>query len=72
MGTGEGQVARRLAQAGVAGRVVAGVDLSAAQIVEAARRGGGPTYARSAAAALPFVDDAFDDRSADVPSGFSR
>jgi ubiquinone/menaquinone biosynthesis C-methylase UbiE len=60
IGTGEGQVARRLAQSGVAGRTVAGVDLSSAQIREAARRGGGPVYARSGAAALPFSDAAFD------------
>lgn len=60
VGTGEGQVARRLAASGVAGRRVAGVDLSAAQIDEAARRGGGPVYARAGAAALPFADDAFD------------
>ena len=58
VGTGEGQVAR-LAVAGGAARVV-GVDPTPAQVAEAARRGGGPTYARAAAAALPFVGGRFD------------
>jgi SAM-dependent methyltransferase len=52
VGTGEGQVARALVRTGR--RWVVGVDPTVAQIVEAARRGGGPAYARAAAAALPF------------------
>ncbi len=58
VGAGEGQVARAIAEAG-AGFVV-GTDITAAQVVEAVRRGGGPRYARSAAAALPFADGSFD------------
>jgi SAM-dependent methyltransferase len=57
IGTGEGQVARVLAAQGMA---VTGVDPTVAQITEAARRGGTPSYARSAAAALPFRDASFD------------
>lgn len=58
VGTGEGQVARTLRAAGV-GEVV-GIDPTAAQVDEAVRRGGGPTYARAGAAGLPFPDEAFD------------
>ena len=58
VGTGEGQVARRLAAAG-AGRVV-GVDLAEAQVAEARRRGGGPTYVRGSATALPVADASMD------------
>jgi SAM-dependent methyltransferase len=58
VGTGEGQIAR-LAMAGGAKRVI-GVDPTRAQLVEAARRAGGPAYARAGAAALPFSDDRFD------------
>jgi SAM-dependent methyltransferase len=58
VGTGEGQVAR-LAMAGGAEAAV-GVDPTWAQVAEAARRGGGPCYARASAAALPFPDGAFD------------
>ncbi len=58
VGTGEGQVAR-LALAGGATRVV-GVDPTAAQVVEAARRGGGAHYLRAGAAALPFAAGRFD------------
>jgi len=58
IGTGEGQVARLACSRGAA-RVV-GVDPTAAQIVEAQRRGGGPHYLRSGAAALPFASGSFD------------
>jgi SAM-dependent methyltransferase len=58
IGSGEGQVAR-LAVAGGAGMVV-GVDPTANQVAEAARRGGGPSYARSGADALSFADATFD------------
>ncbi|HRA34903.1 MAG TPA: class I SAM-dependent methyltransferase [Acidimicrobiales bacterium] len=58
VGTGEGQVAR-LAVAGGASLVV-GVDPTANQVAEAARRGGGPHYARSGADALPFASGSFD------------
>jgi ubiquinone/menaquinone biosynthesis C-methylase UbiE len=62
VGTGEGQIARALVDAAVAGtpRRVTGIDLSANQIVEAAARGGGPVYARGSADALPFAGGAFD------------
>ena len=58
VGTGEGQVAR-LAVAGGASLVV-GVDPTANQVAEAARRGGGPHYARSGADALPFASGSCD------------
>lgn len=58
VGTGEGQVARTVA--GAHGALVVGVDPTAGQIVEAARRGSGPTYARAGAEGLPFHDAAFD------------
>jgi ubiquinone/menaquinone biosynthesis C-methylase UbiE len=59
VGTGEGQLARLAAQEARADLVV-GIDPTQAQIVEAARRGQGPLYARAGAAALPFPDDSFD------------
>jgi len=58
VGTGEGQVARLAAAQGSS--VVAGIDPTSNQVVEAAARGGGPVYARSGADALPFPDEAFD------------
>jgi SAM-dependent methyltransferase len=58
VGTGEGQVARLAAGGGAA--AVVGVDPAWAQVAEAARRAGGPAYARAAAARLPFPDGAFD------------
>lgn len=57
LGTGEGQVARLAAAAGLD---VVGVDPSAAQVTEAARRGGGALWARAAAASLPFGPASFD------------
>ena len=57
LGCGDGQVARLLAAQG--SRVV-GVDPTRNQIVVAAERGGGPSYARAVADALPFPDAAFD------------
>jgi SAM-dependent methyltransferase len=56
VGTGEGQVARALAP----GRVVVGLDPTAAQIDVAVQRGGGPAYLRAGADALPFADASFD------------
>jgi SAM-dependent methyltransferase len=58
VGTGEGQVAR-LARRQGAGTVV-GVDPTWAQLSLARQRAGGPSYARAAAATLPFRDEAFD------------
>jgi SAM-dependent methyltransferase len=57
IGCGEGQVSR-LAAAG--GAEVVGVDYAWAQVDEARRRGGGPTYLRAAAGGLPFATGAFD------------
>lgn len=58
IGTGEGQLARLATSLGV--ETVVGVDPTLAQVVTAAERAGGPTYARAEAAALPFPDDSFD------------
>jgi SAM-dependent methyltransferase len=58
VGTGEGQVARLAVAQGAA--LVVGVDPTANQVAEAARRGGGPHYARSGADALPFAGGSFD------------
>jgi len=57
VGSGEGQVARRLAASGVE---VFGVERSLAQVAEARRRGGGPSYVRADATELPFPTGAFD------------
>jgi SAM-dependent methyltransferase len=57
VGCGEGQLTRRMAAAGAQ---VAGIDFSAAQIVVAAARGGGPSYAHASVTALPFADASFD------------
>jgi len=57
VGCGEGQVARRLAAAGVE---VIGVDPSAAQIARAHARRGGPRYARASAERLPVADRSVD------------
>lgn len=58
VGTGEGQIARLLVERGAT--VVAGIDPTANQIVEAMHRGGGPVYGRAGADALPFPDASFD------------
>ncbi len=58
IGTGEGQLARHLMEAGV--RTAVGIDPSEAQTHVARERAGGPQYARAAADALPFPDASFD------------
>jgi SAM-dependent methyltransferase len=58
VGCGEGQVARLASSLGAS--VVAGVDPTRAQLTVARERAGGPHYARSGAAALPFPDGSFD------------
>ena len=58
LGCGEGQVAR-LAASQDATHVV-GVDPTHAQVTEAVRRGGGPSYGLADAASLPFVAGSFD------------
>ena len=61
IGTGEGQVARHLAQVGAgAGVDVVGVDPIRAQVSEAVRRAGGVRYLRSPAERLPFRSRSFD------------
>jgi SAM-dependent methyltransferase len=57
VGCGEGQVARL---ASTLGARAIGVDPTAAQVLEAAKRGGGPGYCRAAAAGLPFPSSSFD------------
>ncbi len=58
IGAGEGQLSRLAA--GLGASLVVGVDPTRAQIVEAARRVGGPVYARGQAEALPLADQSFD------------
>ena len=53
IGTGEGQVARRLRADGT---MVVGVDPIASQVALAAKRDGGAHYVRAGAAALPLAD----------------
>jgi len=56
VGCGEGQLARRVADLGA---TVVGVDGSWAQIRAARARGGGPTYLRGSATALPVASGSF-------------
>ncbi|MDH4147772.1 MAG: class I SAM-dependent methyltransferase [Acidimicrobiia bacterium] len=58
VGCGEGQVSRLALSVGAS--LVVGVDPTRAQVAEAARRGGGPRYARCGADALPFAEHSFD------------
>jgi SAM-dependent methyltransferase len=57
LGCGEGQLARRIAALGAE---VVGIDPTAAQIVEARARGGGPHYARASATEIPVLSGSFD------------
>ncbi|MGH1487961.1 MAG: class I SAM-dependent methyltransferase [Acidimicrobiales bacterium] len=57
IGTGEGQIARHLADLG---HNVSGVDPVFGQVDEASRRGGPTRYIQAGAAALPFADESFD------------
>jgi SAM-dependent methyltransferase len=58
IGTGEGQVARRLRQRGA--DLVIGIDPTPGQVAEAVRRGGGAHYVRAEAIALPVADASLD------------
>ncbi len=58
VGTGEGQVARDVADQGAS--AVVGLDITVGQITEAVRRAGGPVYGVSDAAALPVRSASFD------------
>ena len=55
VGCGEGQLSRLAASRAT----TIGIDPTAAQVVVAVERGGGPLYARAGAAALPFREGAF-------------
>lgn len=57
VGSGEGQVARRLT---TAGHTVTGVEPANALVSHARASRGGPSYARALAEHLPFPDGAFD------------
>lgn len=58
VGTGEGQLARRLREGGV--DLAVGLDPTANQVRVAAERGGGVHYGRAGADALPVADASFD------------
>jgi len=59
LGTGEGQLARRLMAADDE-RLVIGLDSSAAQLANARSEGGGPQWVQGRGEALPFGDRVFD------------
>jgi SAM-dependent methyltransferase len=58
IGCGDGQVSRLAASLGA--ELVVGVDPTWNQVRVAQQRGGGPSYLRAGAAALPFSDETFD------------
>ncbi|HJR25984.1 MAG TPA: class I SAM-dependent methyltransferase [Acidimicrobiales bacterium] len=58
VGCGEGQVARLALADGA--RTAIGIDPTWTQLTVAAKRAGGPSYARAGAAALPFATASFD------------
>jgi ubiquinone/menaquinone biosynthesis C-methylase UbiE len=60
VGTGEGQIARRLFQDAPEKRAVVGLDPAAAQVRNADRQKGGPVYLRARGEALPFPARSFD------------
>ncbi|MHB1988396.1 MAG: class I SAM-dependent methyltransferase [Acidimicrobiales bacterium] len=60
VGTGEGQLARRLAARSPRPSLVAGVDPSAGQLANACGQGGGPLYLRARGERLPFAPGSFD------------
>jgi len=60
LGTGEGQLARRLVSSGPPPRLVVGVDPSRAQLSNAIGAGAGPLYVLAAGESLPFRDGAFE------------
>ncbi len=57
VGTGEGQLARALADVGVS---TVGIDLFPRQIATAVERGGGPAYGLATATAIPLADRSID------------
>jgi SAM-dependent methyltransferase len=60
LGSGEGQLARRLAVATGAPRLVVGLEPSVAQLANAVEQAGGPLYVRGVGERLPFPDASFD------------
>jgi SAM-dependent methyltransferase len=60
LGTGEGQLARRLMGDGNAHALVVGIDPSAGQLANAAAEGGGPAFVRGRGEVLPFKPASFD------------
>ena len=60
VGTGEGQLARRLAAADPPPELVVGVDPSAGQLHNAVAQAGGPLFLQAAGEALPFAAASFD------------
>ena len=58
VGCGDGQISRVLSADGAS--TVIGIDPTWNQLTVATERAGGPAYARSAAAQLPFADGTFD------------
>lgn len=60
LGTGEGQLARRLAAAPAPPDLLIGLDSSAAQLGNARAEGGGPVFVQGTGEQLPFADAAFD------------
>jgi SAM-dependent methyltransferase len=60
VGTGEGQLARRLADMVPSPYLVAGLDPAAGQLANAVEQAGGPTYLRGRGEEMPFSDGSFD------------
>jgi SAM-dependent methyltransferase len=60
VGTGEGQLARRLADMVPAPFMVVGVDPAEKQLANAVTQAGGPSYLRATGESLPFSDRSFD------------
>lgn len=60
LGSGEGQLARRLAEGAPAPEIVVGLEPSAAQLAGAVGHAGAPRYVRGVGERLPFRDGCFD------------
>lgn len=60
LGTGEGQLARRLAATSAGSQIVVGLDSSAAQLVNARAEAGGPAFVQATGEQLPFPASSFD------------
>ncbi len=60
LGSGEGQLARRVAQGVPTPQIVVGLEPSTAQLANAVGLAGGPRYVQGVGEALPFRDGSFD------------